>query len=59
MLELKKKVGSSILPGGTQGIKIHYEGALFLCSYVFTNSVKEIQDSNFQNWLLDPSAVSG
>ena len=28
MLELKKKVGS-ILPGGTQGIQIHYEGELF------------------------------
>ena len=27
MLELKKKVGS-ILPGGTLGIQIHYEGAL-------------------------------
>ena len=29
MLELKKKVGS-ILPGGTQGIQIHYEEELFI-----------------------------
>ena len=34
MLELKKKVGS-ILPGVTQGIQIHYEGALFFMQLRF------------------------